>query len=98
MFMFLRYPVPELLRQVNFRFVLIVAWEPAWARIWGESMLRDRIRRAVESAAIASSFVFIFAIVALADDRRQNAPGAATLQRTATSLPLRAATAFISVC
>ena len=39
-------------------------------------MLRDRIRRAVQTAAIASSFVFIFAIVALADDRRQNAPGA----------------------
>jgi ribonuclease T2 len=39
-------------------------------------MLRDRICRAVQTAAIASSFVFIFAIVALADDRRQNAPGA----------------------
>lgn len=39
-------------------------------------MLRDRIHRAVQTATIASSFVFIFAIVALADDRRQNAPGA----------------------
>ena len=39
-------------------------------------MLRDRVRRAVHSAAIAGSFVFIFAIVALAEDRRQNAPGA----------------------
>jgi hypothetical protein len=33
-------------------------------------------RRAALSAAIAFSFVFIFAIVALAQDRRQNAPGA----------------------
>jgi ribonuclease T2 len=39
-------------------------------------MLRDRICRAVQTAAVASSFVFIFVIVALADDRRQNAPGA----------------------
>jgi len=38
-------------------------------------MLSHRIRRAAQSAAIAFSFVFIFAIVALAEDRRQNAPG-----------------------
>jgi ribonuclease T2 len=38
-------------------------------------MLSDRIRRAAQTAAIACSFAFIFAIVALADDRRQNAPG-----------------------
>ena len=38
-------------------------------------MLSDRVRRAVQSAAIAGSFVFIFAIVALADDRRQNTAG-----------------------
>jgi len=38
-------------------------------------MLTDRIRRAAQSAAIVCSFAFIFAIVALADDRRQNAPG-----------------------
>ena len=38
-------------------------------------MLSDRICRAARTAAIACSFVFIFAIVALADDRRQNAPG-----------------------
>ena len=38
-------------------------------------MLSDRICRAAHTAALACSFVFIFAIVALADDRRQNAPG-----------------------
>jgi hypothetical protein len=38
-------------------------------------MLRDRMFRAAQTAAIAASFVFIFAIVALAQDRRQNAPG-----------------------
>jgi ribonuclease T2 len=38
-------------------------------------MFSHRIRRAVQTAAIACSFVFIFAIVALAEDRRQNAPG-----------------------
>ncbi len=38
-------------------------------------MLSDRICRAAQTAAIAASFVFIFAIVALAQDRRQNAPG-----------------------
>jgi ribonuclease T2 len=38
-------------------------------------MLSDRICRAAHTAAVACSFVFIFAIVALADDRRQNAPG-----------------------
>ena len=38
-------------------------------------MLSDRICRAARAAAIACSFVFIFAIVALADDRHQNAPG-----------------------
>jgi ribonuclease T2 len=38
-------------------------------------MLSDRIGRAAQTAAIACSFVFIVAIVAFADDRRQNAPG-----------------------
>jgi len=38
-------------------------------------MLSDRVRRAAQTAAIACSFVFIFAIVALAQDRRQNEPG-----------------------
>jgi ribonuclease T2 len=38
-------------------------------------MLSKRIRRAAQSAVIACSFVFVFAIVALAQDRRQNAPG-----------------------
>jgi ribonuclease T2 len=38
-------------------------------------MLSDRIRRAAQTTAIACSFVFIAAIVAFADDRRQNAPG-----------------------
>jgi ribonuclease T2 len=39
-------------------------------------MLNHRVRRAARAAAIAFSFVFLFAIVALAEDRRQNAPGA----------------------
>ena len=46
-------------------------------------MLRDRVRRAARAAAIASSFIFLFAIVALAQakqrlpaqERRQNEPG-----------------------
>jgi ribonuclease T2 len=37
-------------------------------------MPSDRICRAARTAAIACSFLFIFAIVALAQDRRQNAP------------------------
>ncbi len=45
----------------------------------GASMLRHRVHRAAHSAAIAASFVFLFAIVALAQDRvqdrRQNEPG-----------------------
>lgn len=40
-----------------------------------DRMLSDRICRAAHTAALTCSFVFIFAIVALADDRRQNAPG-----------------------
>jgi len=38
-------------------------------------MLSDRVCRVAQTAAIAASFVFIFAIVALAQDRRQSAPG-----------------------
>ena len=43
-------------------------------------MLRHRVSRAAQAAAVALSFLFIFAIVALAQDapaqdRRQNAPG-----------------------
>ena len=43
-------------------------------------MLRHRVSRAVQLAAVALSFLFIFAIVALAQDaqpqdRHQNAPG-----------------------
>ena len=46
----------------------------------GASMLRHRIHRAAHIAAVAFSFVFVFAIVALAQDRpaqdrRQNEPG-----------------------
>ena len=46
----------------------------------GASMLRHRVSRAAQAAAVALSFLFIFAIVALAQDapaqdRRQNAPG-----------------------
>ena len=39
-------------------------------------MWTDRICQAARAAAIASSFVLLFSIVALAEDRRQNAPGA----------------------
>jgi ribonuclease I len=39
-------------------------------------MPSHRVRRGALSAAIAFSFVFVFVIVALAQDRRQNAPGA----------------------
>jgi ribonuclease T2 len=52
--------------------------------MFGE-LVRHRISRAAQAAAIAVSFLFIFAIVALAQDRqtqgsiaqdrRQNAPG-----------------------
>jgi len=38
-------------------------------------LLRHRVSRAAQAAALALSFLFIFAIVALAQDRRQNAPG-----------------------
>jgi ribonuclease T2 len=38
-------------------------------------MPSDRVRRAAQAAAIAFSFVFVFAVMALAQDRRQNAPG-----------------------
>jgi ribonuclease T2 len=48
-------------------------------------LLRHRVSRAAQAAAVALSFLFIFAIVALAQDRqtqgsfaqdhRQNAPG-----------------------
>jgi len=38
-------------------------------------MLRRRIYRAAQTAAVAFSFLFIFAIVVLAQDRRQGEPG-----------------------
>lgn len=43
----------------------------------GASMLGHRIRRAAWAAAIAGSFIFVFAVVAFAQqaDPRQNAPG-----------------------
>jgi ribonuclease T2 len=39
------------------------------------SALRGRLNRAARAAVISLSFLFFFAIVALAQDRRQNAPG-----------------------
>ena len=38
-------------------------------------MLSDRLRRPAQAAAIAASFVFIFAVVALAAERKANTPG-----------------------
>jgi ribonuclease T2 len=38
-------------------------------------MFGHRVRRATESVAVAVSFLFLFAIVALAQDRRQGEPG-----------------------
>jgi ribonuclease T2 len=52
------------LSQVNFRFVLV-----------GQAMLGIRIRQMAYSAAVTMSFVFLFAVVAFAQDRRQNTPG-----------------------
>jgi ribonuclease T2 len=52
------------LRQVNFRFVLAPSGE--------EDMSRRRMRQLAHLAAIAFSFTFIFAIVALAQDRNQD--------------------------
>src|ERR1043165_7451023 len=62
------------LTTVNFRFVHVFVW-------WGSSLLRHRVGRALEAAAITLSFLLIFAVTALAQDRsfadrRQNgAPG-----------------------
>lgn len=53
---------------INFRFVL------AGVSL-GVSMVRHSLVRAVHRAAIAASFTLLFAIVALAQDGRQNAPG-----------------------
>ena len=39
------------------------------------SALRRRINRAARAAAVSLSFLLLFAIVALAQDRRQNTPG-----------------------
>lgn len=57
----------ELLSYVNFRFVL---------GLWGHVVLGIRVRQAARTGAVTLSFLFLFAIVALAQDRRQNAPGA----------------------
>ena len=51
----------EPLRKINFRFVLASV---------GASMFRHRVRRAAHIAAVASSFIFLFAVVALAQDRQ----------------------------
>jgi ribonuclease T2 len=64
----------EPLSRVNFRFVLDDL------RHWGKGMIRYRVEQAARTAAIAGSFIFLFAILALAQDarvqdRRQNAPG-----------------------
>ena len=39
------------------------------------ALLRHRLSSAVHAAAVALSFLLLFAVVALAQDRRQNAPG-----------------------
>jgi ribonuclease T2 len=57
----------EPLSKINFRFVLDAKW--------GRPMLRHRVGRAAQTAAVALSFLFLFAIVVLAQDRRQNTPG-----------------------
>ena len=64
----------ELLSKVNFRFVLN---GPATG---GRDMILYRVEQVARTVAIACSFIFLFAIVALAQDRRaqdprQNAPG-----------------------
>ncbi len=38
-------------------------------------LLRHRVSKAVQAAAVTLSFLFLFAVVALAQDRRQNVPG-----------------------
>jgi ribonuclease T2 len=80
--MIFRYSFWELLTKLNFRFVP--------GAKWGRHMFRYRVNKAVQAAAVALSFLFIFAIVAFAQerpaqerpqqeratqDRRQNAPG-----------------------
>jgi ribonuclease T2 len=57
----------EPLIRINFRFVLDAKW--------GRLMFRHRVGQVAHTAAVALSFLFLFAIVALAQDRRQNAPG-----------------------
>jgi ribonuclease T2 len=52
----------ELVAKINFRFV-------PGASVWGRPMFRHRVSRAVQAAAMALSFLFVFAIVALAQDR-----------------------------
>ena len=38
-------------------------------------LLRHRLNKAAHAAAVTLSFLLLFAVVALAQDRRQNAPG-----------------------
>jgi len=74
MFLFLRYGFMEPLFEINFRFVL------SWGRPMFHELVRHRVGRAAQAAAVALSFLFLFAVVALAQDgpgqdRRQNTPG-----------------------
>src|SRR5450432_2641121 len=63
----MRYICMEPLRNINFRFVLTAQ---------GASMRRSRVHEAAYIAAIASSFIFLFAVVALAQERPlQDRPG-----------------------
>jgi ribonuclease T2 len=57
----------EPLTKINFRFVP--------GAKWGRQMLRHRVGQAAHTAAVALSFLFLFALVALAQDRQQNTPG-----------------------
>jgi hypothetical protein len=73
MFLFLRYGFMEPLFEINFRFVL------SWGRPMFHELVRHRVGRAAQAATVALSFLFLFAVVALAQDgpgqdRRQNTP------------------------
>lgn len=57
----------EPLRYVNFRFVL--------SAYVGPRMLGLRVQAAARNAAVALSFLFLFAVVAFAQDRQQGEPG-----------------------
>ena len=63
LFLFFRYDQMEPLREINFRFVLSRRCQRQ-----GASMLRHRVAGAARTAAVTFSFIFLFSIVALAQD------------------------------